>query len=123
MVSKKVVVKNPTGLHLKPAAVFCKEALNFQSTVTFTFEDTPALMDPKGIEDLEGLAEEMGIPAMEMSTGASHDAQIMSLVCPSNMILIPSQLGPADPEGEFVAPQDLINGYTMLKAYLRKAAW
>ncbi len=42
MVSKKVVVKNPTGLHLKPAAVFCKEALNFQSTVTFTFDTTTA---------------------------------------------------------------------------------
>lgn len=42
MVSKKVTVKNPTGLHLKPAAVFCKEALNFQSTVTFTFGTTTA---------------------------------------------------------------------------------
>ena len=37
MVSKKVVVMNPTGLHLKPAATFCREALKFRSTVTFTF--------------------------------------------------------------------------------------
>ena len=42
MVSKKVVVMNPTGLHLKPAAVFCKEAMNFKSTVTFTFGNATA---------------------------------------------------------------------------------
>ena len=42
MVSKKVVIMNPTGLHLKPAAIFCKEAMNFQSTVTFTFGNATA---------------------------------------------------------------------------------
>ena len=42
MVSKKVVVMNPTGLHLKPAAIFCKEAMNFKSTVTFTFGNATA---------------------------------------------------------------------------------
>ena len=42
MVSKKVVVMNPTGLHLKPAAAFCKEAMNFRSTVTFTFGNATA---------------------------------------------------------------------------------
>ena len=42
MVSKKVVVMNPTGLHLKPAATFCKEAMNFRSTITFTFGNATA---------------------------------------------------------------------------------
>ena len=42
MVSKKVAVMNPTGLHLKPAAVFCKEAMNFRSTITFTFGNATA---------------------------------------------------------------------------------
>lgn len=42
MVSKKVVVMNPTGLHLKPAAAFCKKAMNFLSTVTFTFGNSTA---------------------------------------------------------------------------------
>ena len=27
MVSKKVTVKNPTGLHLRPAGILCNEAL------------------------------------------------------------------------------------------------
>ena len=36
MVVRTVVVKNPAGLHLKPAACFCKEAVKYKSLVTFT---------------------------------------------------------------------------------------
>lgn len=36
MVSGKVVVHNPSGLHLKPAGCFCKEAMKYRSLVTFT---------------------------------------------------------------------------------------
>ena len=37
MVSQKVVIKNPTGLHLRPAGILCKEAMQFSSLITFTF--------------------------------------------------------------------------------------
>ena len=37
MVSQKVVVKNPTGLHLRPAGILCKEAMQFKCHVTFEF--------------------------------------------------------------------------------------
>ena len=37
MVSKKVVIKNPTGLHLRPAGILCKEAMQFKSLITFNF--------------------------------------------------------------------------------------
>lgn len=37
MVSQKVKIKNPTGLHLRPAGILCKEAMNFQSRVTFNY--------------------------------------------------------------------------------------
>lgn len=36
MVSGTAVIKNECGLHLKPAARFCEEALKYESTVTFT---------------------------------------------------------------------------------------
>lgn len=42
MVSQKVIVKNPTGLHLRPAGVLCKEAMKYTSTTTFTFRETTA---------------------------------------------------------------------------------
>ena len=40
MVSAKVVIKNPTGLHLRPAGILCKEAMNFKSSVNFRFKNT-----------------------------------------------------------------------------------
>ena len=33
MVSKKVTVKNPTGLHLRPAGILCNEAMKYQSQI------------------------------------------------------------------------------------------
>ena len=35
MVSEKVVVKNPSGLHLRPAGILCREAIKYQSSVKF----------------------------------------------------------------------------------------
>lgn len=42
MVSQKVVIKNPTGLHLRPAGVLCKEAMKYKSITTFTFRESTA---------------------------------------------------------------------------------
>ncbi len=39
MVSRKVVIGNPTGLHLRPAGILCKEALKYNSRITFRFKD------------------------------------------------------------------------------------
>ena len=35
MVSRKVVISNPTGLHLRPAGLFCKAAEEFCCSVKF----------------------------------------------------------------------------------------
>lgn len=42
MVSANVVIKNPTGLHLRPAGILCKKAMDFNSTVSFRFKNTTA---------------------------------------------------------------------------------
>ena len=42
MVSQKVVIKNQTGLHLRPAGILCKEAMQFKSLITFQFRDSTA---------------------------------------------------------------------------------
>ena len=39
MVSQKVVIKNPTGLHLRPAGILCKEAMRFKSVITFQHKE------------------------------------------------------------------------------------
>lgn len=42
MVRQKVTIKNPTGLHLRPAGNLCKEAMSFKSTITFSFREITA---------------------------------------------------------------------------------
>ena len=42
MVCQKVIIKNPTGLHLRPAGILCKEAMQFKSLITFSFRDSTA---------------------------------------------------------------------------------
>ena len=42
MVSQRVVIKNPTGLHLRPAGILCKEAMKYKSLITFSFRESTA---------------------------------------------------------------------------------
>lgn len=40
MVTQKTTIKNPTGLHLRPAGLFCKTAVQFKSKITFRSRNT-----------------------------------------------------------------------------------
>ena len=42
MVSQKVIIKNPTGLHLRPAGILCKEAMQIKSHITFRYRNNIA---------------------------------------------------------------------------------
>lgn len=37
MVSKSFVIKNAAGLHLKPSAVLCTEAIKYKSAITLSY--------------------------------------------------------------------------------------
>ena len=38
MVSQKITIINPSGLHLRPARNLCNEALKYNSAITFSFD-------------------------------------------------------------------------------------
>lgn len=42
MICRKVIVINPTGLHLRPAGHLCNTAMKFKSLITFRRGDTTA---------------------------------------------------------------------------------
>lgn len=42
MVSKKITIINPAGLHLRPAGELCKRAMTYQSSITFKSGRTTA---------------------------------------------------------------------------------
>lgn len=39
MVKRKIAIMNPTGLHLRPAGIFCNMASRYKSRITFNYGD------------------------------------------------------------------------------------
>lgn len=42
MVRQTVTIKNPTGLHLRPAGILCKEAMQYKASITFRYGENIA---------------------------------------------------------------------------------
>lgn len=42
MVEQVVQIKNPSGLHLRPAGILCNEAIKYKSLITFQRKNTTA---------------------------------------------------------------------------------
>lgn len=40
MVKAKIKIKNPTGLHLRPAGILCNEAVKHECSIHFQFRNT-----------------------------------------------------------------------------------
>lgn len=40
MLRKKIKIHNPTGLHLRPAGIFCNTASNYKCKVLFEYDNT-----------------------------------------------------------------------------------
>ena len=59
MVSRKVVISNPTGLHLRPAGLFCKAAAEFCCSVKFRTDK--GISSAKSVLSVLGACDEMEI--------------------------------------------------------------
>ncbi len=70
--------------------------------------------DPMIVDLIENIADELGIPAERMVSGAGHDAQLLASMCPTAMIFVPSQDGISHSPTEYTSPQDLENGANVL---------
>ncbi len=78
MVSKIVKVINDAGLHLKPAAEFCTEALKFESTITFTFQNTTA--NAKSVLSILGACVKCGDEIEIVANGPDEQEALDALV-------------------------------------------
>ena len=78
MVSQKVIIKNPTGLHLRPAGILCKEAMNYKSLITFSFRDTTA--NAKSVLSVLGACIKSGDEIELMCEGADEEEALAALV-------------------------------------------
>ena len=78
MVSQKVVIKSPTRLHLIPAGILCKEAMQFKSLITFTFRDSTA--NAKSVLSVLGACVKCGDEIELTCEGEDEEEALKSLV-------------------------------------------
>lgn len=78
MVSQKVIIKNPTGLHLRPAGILCKEAIQYKSLITFSFRDTVA--NAKSVLSVLGACVKSGDEITLTCEGEDEEAALKALV-------------------------------------------
>ena len=78
MVSQKVIIKNPTGLHLRPAGNLCKEAMQYKSLITFTFRESTA--NAKSVLSVLGACVKCGDEIEIFCDGVDEEEALASIV-------------------------------------------
>ena len=78
MVSRKVTVKNPTGLHLRPAGILCKEAMQYKSLITFTCRENTA--NAKSVLSVLGACVKCGDEVEVVCEGRDEEEALNALV-------------------------------------------
>ena len=78
MVKKKVTVKNPTGMNLRPAEMLCKVALQYKSHSTFEFNGGTS--NAKSILSVLGSGVRCGDEILLVCTGSDEKEALAALV-------------------------------------------
>lgn len=78
MVSQKVKIKNPTGLHLRPAEILCKEAMQYKSLVTFHYRGNTA--NAKSVLSVLGACIKFGDEIEFVCEGDDEDEALKAMV-------------------------------------------
>ena len=80
MVSQTVTIKNPTGLHLRPAGLFCKIAMQFDCSVTFTARDGEVQANAKSVLGVLGACVKSGDRICIICDGADEEKALAAMV-------------------------------------------
>lgn len=119
-------LRNPLDAPLAEAEAairsFCAE-LSARDGIGISFRDLARFPATPFAEELiagvERSATELGLPIRRMISGAGHDAQMMSRLCPTAMVFIPSIGGLSHNPAEFSTDEDMAAGANVLLS----AAW
>lgn len=78
MVSRKVNVHNPSGLHLRPAGALCKEAMKYQCSIQLIFDG--GSVNAKSILSVLGACVSSGDDIEISCSGEDEEEALESLV-------------------------------------------
>lgn len=94
-----------------------------QATIASTLQVPATLLAPTMLQANRLCAQQLGLSALELFSGAGHDSQIVSQTTPTAMIFVPSQGGISHSPDEFTALSDLVRGSQVLAASLYTQAY
>ncbi|GJL83108.1 MAG: Zn-dependent hydrolase [marine bacterium B5-7] len=102
------------------------EAIAHQRNIRFEWEltakSTPKPMSPSMVAELTVLSETAGIASHIMTSGALHDAAMMSDIAPTAMIFVPSKDGRSHTPKESTRYEDIEHGANLLLAAVLQQA-
>ena len=88
------------------------EGVSIESRVLARFD--PVTFDQEIVDLIEEKANSLGLDSRRMTSGAGHDAQMMSRICPAAMIFVPSIKGISHNPKEHTNSEDLVSGANVL---------
>ena len=78
MISQKITITNPSGLHLRPAGNLCNEAMKYKSLITFSFDGGTA--NAKSVLSVLGACVKCGDEIELVCEGADEREAMEALV-------------------------------------------
>jgi len=78
MVRQKTTIKNTTGLHLRPAGLFCKTAMQYQSKITF--EKTGITANAKSVLSVLGACVKRGDEIEVICEGIDEEEALKGMI-------------------------------------------
>ncbi|MEO0990117.1 MAG: Zn-dependent hydrolase [Pseudomonadota bacterium] len=101
--------------------VAARRGLTF--TRRLTLDHPPCQSAPEFLDAMQGAAEDAKIPTMRMASGAGHDAQQMSRICPVAMLFVRSKDGRSHTPEEFSSIPDIVDGIRVLMGALYRLSY
>jgi N-carbamoyl-L-amino-acid hydrolase len=96
------------------ATVAAANAKSCAVTVTDISYVEPTAFAPAVIDLVRASADALGLPHMDMPSGAGHDAMHINALCPTGMVFVPCLRGVSHNEAESATPTDLAAGCRVL---------
>ncbi len=78
MVRQKVVISNPTGLHLRPAGIFCNVANRYDCKVTFEYGTMTS--SAKSVLSVLGACIKSGDEIVIVCEGADEEEALQAMI-------------------------------------------
>lgn len=78
MIKQKVIISNPTGLHLRPAGMFCNIANRYACKVMFEYDNTTA--NAKSVLSVLGACIKSGDEIVLVCEGEGEEEALKAMV-------------------------------------------